>query len=145
LKSLNVKQLIFLLKFSFFNFKFWLRTLSSSIGGIFVICFLCQHSIKSLFFEFNFKIFNTLNYGDLINWWGSLDWTFKSPTENDWKPVNLEPMLKRKFTKFLFKNFLFRCMGSIGTGTCLQLFAKWQHSAHLKLLQLIWQQQNFLS
>ncbi len=34
---------------------------------------------------------------------------------------------------------------TIGTGTCLQLFEKWRRSAHLKLSQLIWQQQNFLS
>jgi len=34
---------------------------------------------------------------------------------------------------------------TIGTGTCLQLFAKWRRSAHLKFLQLIWQQQNFVS
>ncbi len=31
----------------------------------------------------------------------------------------------------------------IGIGTCLQLFAKWRRCAHLKLSQLIWEQQNF--
>jgi len=33
----------------------------------------------------------------------------------------------------------------IPTGTCLQLFEKWRCSAHLKLLQLIWKQPNFLN
>ncbi len=33
---------------------------------------------------------------------------------------------------------------TIRTGTCLLLFAKWRHSAHHKLSQLIWQQQIFI-
>jgi len=42
-----------------------------------------------------------------------------------------------------FLTFGTRDLGYIcGVITCLQLFAKWRRSAHLKLSQLIFQQQN---